>query len=109
MKKLRNRFHAWRARRRLEHLQRWERERAKGKARFVILTALLWSALMIGALSLAELYFEGTLDGLRLKTRVIYYLIAGPIVGLVLWWINEGRYKNARIEARIKRGGNGIQ
>jgi len=105
MKKLRNKFQAWRAQR-LEHLQWWERKRAKGKARFVIRCALVWSGPYIVVFALADYYFDGTLSAFKLLLRAIYFLIVGLIVAFVAWWIHEGRYQKARIEAQINSNAN---
>jgi hypothetical protein len=34
--------------------------------------------------------------------RIPFSLLGGLIISLVLWWSNEAKYKNARIDARIK-------
>ena len=56
---------------------------------------------MIVGFLVADYYFDGTVDGLKSLLRAIYFLIAGLILGFVVWWGNEGKYKNAKIEARI--------
>lgn len=33
---------------------------------------------------------------------VIYFSIVSPILSLVLWWSNEGKYTSANIDARMK-------
>jgi hypothetical protein len=104
MKRLWNTYQAWRARR-IEHLKQWERrweeKRAKGKARFVVRTGLVWSGAMIVGFLVADYYFDGTVDGLKSLFRAICFLIVGLIIGFVVWWTKEGQYKNAKIEARI--------
>jgi len=100
MKRLWNKYKAWRTLRR-EHLQWWERKRARGKARFVIQTALVFGVSMIVAMSVLDYYFDGAIAGRRLLSRAIYYAIVGPIIGFVIWWSHEGRYNNLKIEARI--------
>ena len=101
MKSFWNTYQAWRAQRRQKHLEWWERKRVKGKVRFVIQVALFWAGSMIVVTSIADFYFEGSVDSPKLFSRAIYFLIAGFVLGFVGWWSNEGRYKNAKIEARI--------
>ena len=103
MKRLWLTYQAWNARR-IAHLKQWERrweeKRAKGKARFVIKTALVWGGVQIVCFLVFD-YFDGTLHGLKTLLMGIYFLIVGVIAGFVAWWIKEGQYKDARIEARI--------
>src|SRR5215468_6328932 len=91
------RLNAWRYRRHLAHVARWEKTRARGKARFVIRGSLLWSGAMIVFSSLYDWYFRGGTD----LWQTIYFVIPGPILGLVSWWINEGVFRAARIDARM--------
>jgi NhaP-type Na+/H+ or K+/H+ antiporter len=56
---------------------------------------------MIVGFAVADYYFDGTVKALNFLIEAIYFLIVGLIVGYVAWWIHEGRYQNARIEARI--------
>ena len=48
--------------------------------------------------SLNDYYFHGAIE----IPKVIYFSIAGPILGLVSWWIAEGEFKAARIDARMR-------
>src|SRR5690349_3994381 len=92
------RFNAWRYRRHLARVARWEKTRTKGKARFVIRGSLIWSGAMIIFTSLYDWYFRGATD----PWQMIYFVIVGPILGLVSWWINEGEFRAARIDARMR-------
>ena len=56
---------------------------------------------MVVGFAVADYYFDGTVKALKFLIEAIYFLIVGLIVGYVAWWIHEGRYQNARIEARI--------
>ena len=53
---------------------------------------------MIVFTSLYDYYFHGAIE----IPKIIYFSIAGPIVGLVSWWINEGEFKAAKIDARMR-------
>jgi hypothetical protein len=48
--------------------------------------------------SLYDYYFHGAIE----IPKIIYASIAGPIVGLVFWWIGEGEFKAAKIDARMR-------
>ena len=88
---------AWRARRRQKRLERWETTRAKGKARFVLRGTLIWSVTMIVGVSLGNYFLHRGVS--EILFSAIYFLVLGPIVGLVSWWINEGEYTAAEIDA----------
>ena len=79
MKSFIKRFGAWRYRRHLDRVARWERTRVKGKARFVIRVSLFWGGAMILFTLLYDYYILGALE----SPKVIYFVIAGPIVALV--------------------------
>jgi len=98
MKTLIKRFQDWRRRRYLDRVGRWERTREKGKARFVIRGSLIWGGAMIVFTSLYDYYSYGTIK----ISSMIYFTIAGPIVGLVSWWSNEGEFRAAKIDARMR-------
>ncbi len=53
---------------------------------------------MIVFTSLYDWYFHGTIH----PWQMIYYVIVGPIIGLVSWWINEGEFRAAKIDARMR-------
>ena len=40
----------------------------------------------------------------RLPYRIVLWALAGVVVAFSSWWTMEGRYKNAKLEARIKDG-----
>lgn len=98
MKSLIKQFEAWRYRRHLDRVARWERTRVKGKARFVVRVSLIWAGAMIVSTSLYDYYFHGAME----IPKIIYFSIAGPIVGLVSWWISEGEFQAAKIDARMR-------
>jgi len=53
---------------------------------------------MILLTSLYDYYFHGAIE----IPKIIYYSIAGPIVGLVSWWIAEGQFTAAKNDARMR-------
>jgi hypothetical protein len=98
MNNLSKRFNAWRRRRHLQRVAKWEHTRIHGRGRYLIRVALIWGGAMILSRSLYDYYFFGRIQ----ISGLIYYSIAGPIVGLVSWWINEGEYQAAKIDARVR-------
>ena len=57
---------------------------------------------MILCTSLSDYLRLGALDLSKTIYIAIYFAIAGPIVGLVSWWSNEGEFKAAKIDARMR-------
>lgn len=53
---------------------------------------------MIAFTSLYDWYFQNTIHA----WEMIYFVIAGPIIELVSWWINEGEFRAAKIDARMR-------
>ena len=53
---------------------------------------------MIAFTSLYDWYLHGAIQPLQM----IYFVIAGPIIGLVSWWSNEGEFRAAKIDARMR-------
>ena len=98
MKSLIKRFEAWRYRRYLDRVARWEHTRVKGKVRFVIRVSLIWGGVMVLFTSLFDYYLNGSIQ----ISKIIYFSIVGPVVGLVSWWAAEGEFKAAKIDARMR-------
>jgi hypothetical protein len=98
------RFRGWQRRRYQLSMERWAKTRSKGATRFVIQIALIYSLLMILLRMASDFLDEGTPFTNRLTLNIIYYCAGGILVGLVSWWSMEGRYKNAKLEERIKAG-----
>ena len=99
MNSLSKRFNNWRRRRHLQRVAKWEHTRLKGKANFVIRVSLIWGGSMVISNSLYDYYFHGRIE----IAKLISFLIAGPIVGLVSWWDNEGVFKAAQIDERMRQ------
>jgi hypothetical protein len=102
MAKWPKRLQAWRAQRQQFSVDKWERARAKGKARYVLRITLQFMLLMIVWIGAIE-FFR---DGIQLSD-FRFWIIGGPIVGVFIgvttWWDKEDNYKNARLEDDIKR------
>jgi hypothetical protein len=96
---LSTRFNSWRRRRHLQRVAQWEHTRAQGKARFVIRGTLIWSGSMIIFNAVWDYYFHGAVE----ISKLILFLLVGPIVGLVSWWDNEGVFKAAKIDERMRQ------
>lgn len=71
----------------------WEKQRAKGKARFVAHFALTSSLVYVGLTAMLEGIFEGTFS-ISLLKLVIWMFIGIPIAASA-WSTNEGKYKKA--------------
>lgn len=77
-------------------IAKWERTKAKGFWRFVLLWVLVFGGAMIVATSIFD-YFSGPQGFIleNLKIRAPIFLIAGFIGGVVLWFVGEYRYKRS--------------
>ena len=97
------RLRVWRLRRQQHSLERWSRVREKGKVRYVIQTALRYGLLMLAVITVFD-YFESRIQFPGFLYKAIYYILVGVLIGFVSWWTMEGRYRNAKLAARIKAG-----
>ena len=103
MKRWLTRLQVSHSQRKLRSLAQWELVRAKGKARFVLRMALMYSLIMIPTKDLVDYLFNGNMQpwSQSFWRDAIGYCITGFLIGLFSWWSMEGRYKNARLERRI--------
>ena len=97
---------AWRSRRKLRSLQRWEQIRTKGKARFVSQSALTFSLTIVGATDVIDNIFGDGQYSISLF-YIISYLLVGIVGGVDGWNTMEGKYKNALIDARVSASPSG--
>lgn len=103
-------FQVWRSRRqqssKRRELERWEKIRARGKARFVFGGALT-SGLTVAAIFdvIDNVFYGGT--KFSLLSNIILYSIMGLVIGLFTWWDMEGKYNAALIDARVKASSSG--
>ena len=75
---------------------KWERTRAKGFLRFVLLWGLLVGGGMIITTSIFDYFFSSR--GLRLEDMIIkvpIFLVTGFIGGVAAWFVTEYRYKKS--------------
>lgn len=75
---------------------KWERTRARGLWRFVLLYGVIVSVFMIIVTSVFD-YFSGPagLQFEQLKIRVPIFLVSGLIGGIVVWFIGEYQYQKS--------------
>ena len=106
MKGALKKYKAWRSRRRLLALQRWEEIRAQGQARFVVQTALTFSLAMIGMMDVLD-HIGGGSESSTLVSRAIFSPIGGIIAGFGGWSDMEAKYHNALNEARANASSSG--
>ena len=103
-------FQAWRSRRqhRTEQrsLERWEKIRARGKARFVSGSALTCGLTAAGILDVIDNVFYGGTK-YSLLSNAILYMLMGLVIALFTWWDMEGKYNAALIDARVKASPGG--
>jgi len=59
---------------------------------------------MIVATAIGDYFFDSGIHFPRFLYKNIYFALTGILVGFVAWWTMEGRYRNAKLEARIKAG-----
>jgi ACR3 family arsenite efflux pump ArsB len=75
------------------NLKWWERKRAKGKAHFVSMVALLWSIIMIAGTSLADYFIHKDFNIAKFVIGIPLNFLFGYFFGLFLWYLNEKRYQ----------------
>ena len=95
---------AWRSRRHQRSEQRslewWERQRADGKTRFVIRSALTYGLTIVGLTDIVGRLFSSTEPFLLAKG--VFFTLVGVLMGLSTWSDMEAKYKKALNEARAK-------
>jgi hypothetical protein len=79
----------------------WEKERAKGKARFVAHGALTMSLAYVGLTALLKGIFGGPFS-ISLITFFLWGLIGGVPITISAWSENEKKYREALREAGLK-------
>ena len=66
-------------------------------------TTTLWSALILFLLvPIVEYIIDRDLRMERWAFRAAFSVLGGLTISLVAWWMNEAKYKNARISTRMK-------
>ena len=75
---------------------KWERTRAKGMWRFVLLYGAVMAVPMIVATSIFDHFTSPYGLTLRhLQVKVPIFLVSGFITGLVMWFIGEYNYRRS--------------
>lgn len=90
----------------LRSLQQWEQIRAKGKARFIIQSALTSGLTMIGVTDVVDHVLGNGHYSISLSW-MIGYLLVGFVGAFAGWNGMEATYKNALIEARVNAAPSG--
>jgi hypothetical protein len=80
-------------------LERWERERAQGKLRFVLRNAMIFPVMMTVIQDFSGYLFDGAVPVLHIRSLVIYSLI-GFVAAFFGWSSREGKYKRALLNRR---------
>lgn len=102
MKRFLTKYKAWRARSKQRSLEKWEKERARGKNRFIFRIALYYGFAMIGMTNAYERFFEGAVTQPTILLKLLYYIPFGLVMGSFGWAERESSYKKALREAREK-------
>jgi hypothetical protein len=101
-----SKLQAWRSRRKLRSLKQWEKIRTKGKARYVIQSAVTWGLSMVGLMDVYEHLFGSGQSSISL-IWIIGYVGMGFIGAFSGWDTMEGKYQNALIDARVNAAPSG--
>lgn len=94
-----------RAGRKQKHLRWWEEKRVEGELRYVLTNTLRFVLVSFISLTALEVIIKRRLDVKWWAFELLYFSIAGMIGSLAAWWKNEARYKNAKLDARIRTSG----
>ena len=93
------RIKAWRFRRELRSLERWEQLRVEGKTRFVVRSALTYGLVFVGMTHAVEQFFDGP-HPISLY-KLIFLTLFGVGMGLSAWSDMESKYKRALREGLL--------
>ena len=100
-------FQAWRSRRQLRSLERWEQIRAEGKARFVVRTALTYGLTVVGLIHVSDqVFLDGAQPSISLFKLIVFVLV-GVVGGREGWNAREAKYQKALHEARVQASASG--
>ena len=81
-------------------IERWEKQRAKGKTRYILMTGVLgWGAAMFVVMT----FFVSHPDELawwRIALSAIVCLAGGALFGFLTWALSERRYQKHLSERR---------
>jgi hypothetical protein len=78
-------------------LNRWERWRAKGALRIVLMFTFLYAALMVTIPSIRDYFvYKLPFSSDELLFRIVVYVFVGLLLGGLFWVGNESRYHKLR-------------
>lgn len=82
---------------------KWERKTKRGKAFFIVQTALSFFVLLTGVNLVFEYIFEQRLPEFS-WVHIIVRLIVSVLFAFAMWWIGSGQYKDYLLDQKIKKG-----
>jgi hypothetical protein len=89
-------------RRREKFFEQWSKIRAEGAVKFGLKVTTNFSVSMFIIMAVMEFLKDGIPEAKRLFVRVGTIVIFGVILSAMTWWANEGKYKNIKIDKRIR-------
>ena len=102
MKSLLKGIQAWRSRRRRRSLERWARERAEGKRRFIFRITLTYAVTVVGLTDVLNSLSYGGIEGRISSVELALFLICGTFIGSNAWSSREEKYQHALRQARLR-------
>ncbi|MGP9799350.1 hypothetical protein [Rheinheimera sp. NSM] len=77
-----------------KELLRWSEQRRKGLRKFILLNGVLsWGLPMLIAMAFIGKPFEQGFTAKAITIHCLVWVFGGVLFGIVLWFINEWRYK----------------
>jgi hypothetical protein len=89
MKRLWAKYQGWTERRRQKYLAWWSRERTKGRLRFHLWFTFRFVALMLGAMTLADLLIDHKVEMSKVPLRALVYAVTAVLLSFFMWNDNE--------------------
>lgn len=102
MRRLWAKYQGWAERRRQKHIAWWSRERTKGRLRFHLWFTFRFVALMLGAMSLADLLIDHNVEMNKLSRRALIYGVTAVILSFYTWSNNEHGYRHSLVARGLK-------
>ena len=97
------RYSAWNLRQEQRSLENWALERTKGKTRFVLRQAFIFTVILTASRDVVS-HFEGHGDEIwSLWINLAIYAIGGLFVGCWAWSSREGKYKKALLNGSLQQ------
>ena len=89
-------------RRREKFFEQWSKIRAEGAVKFGLRVTTNFSVSMFIIMAVMEFLKDGIPEAKRLIVRLMTIIIFGVVLSAMTWWANEGKYKNIKIDKRIR-------